>query len=151
MEKEKRDKEMKGAVDRLWQHYFADAGKIRSKAEAREGGSTRRSVQKMQTKAAAEEAACTQEEANAVSRIRGRVDAQRQRRSLGSGASLLLTLGPLGGDFPLWGDLAIFGLSDFQGSGGPKMDQKSVVRGPKMGGGLPPGGPLGGRLPPGGT
>ena len=91
MEKEKRDKEMKGAVDRLCKHYFAEsAGKIRSKAEAREGGSTRRSVQKMQTKAAAEEAACTQEEASAVSRIRGRVDAQRQPRSLGPGASLVM-------------------------------------------------------------
>ena len=34
MEKEKRDKEMKVAVDRLWQHYFAEsAGKRRSKAE----------------------------------------------------------------------------------------------------------------------
>ena len=61
MEKEKRDKEMKVAVDRLWQHYFAEsAGKIRSKAEAREGGSTRRSVRKIQTKAAAEQAASTQ-------------------------------------------------------------------------------------------
>ena len=40
MEKEKRDKEMKGEVDRLWQHYFAESGgKIRSKAEARERGS----------------------------------------------------------------------------------------------------------------
>ena len=34
MEKEKRDKEMKFAVDRLLQYYFAEsAGKIRSKAE----------------------------------------------------------------------------------------------------------------------
>ena len=40
MEKEKRDKEMKVAVGRLWQHYFAEsAGKIRSKAE---GGAGRR-------------------------------------------------------------------------------------------------------------
>ena len=40
MEKEKRDIEMKVAVDRLRQHYFAEsAGKIRSKAE---GGAGRR-------------------------------------------------------------------------------------------------------------
>ena len=52
VEKEKRDKEMKVAVDRLWQHYFAEsAGKIRGKAEAREGGTTRRSVRKKQSKA----------------------------------------------------------------------------------------------------
>ena len=62
MEKEKRDKEMKVAVDRLWQHYFAEsAGKIRSKAEAREGGSTRRSVRKIR---AAEQAASAQEQAD---------------------------------------------------------------------------------------
>ena len=75
------------------EHYVAEsAGKIHGKGEAREGGSTRRGVRKIQTKAAAEQAACTQEQANgrrAVSRIRGRVDAQRQRRSLGSGASLV--------------------------------------------------------------
>ena len=65
MEKEKRDKEMKVAVDRLWQHYVAEsAGKIRGKAEAQEGGTTRRGVRKIQTKAAAEQAACTQEQAN---------------------------------------------------------------------------------------
>ena len=34
MEKEKRDREMKFAVDRLWQYYFAESGgKMRSKAE----------------------------------------------------------------------------------------------------------------------
>ena len=38
VEKEKRDKEMKVAVDRQWQHYFDEsAGKIGGKAEAREG------------------------------------------------------------------------------------------------------------------
>ena len=59
MEKEKRDKEMKAEVDR--QHYFAESGgKIRSKAEAREGGSSRRSVRKIR---AAEQAASTQEQA----------------------------------------------------------------------------------------
>ena len=54
MEKEKGDEEMKVAVDRLWQHYFAEsAGKIRGKGEAREG-STHRSVWKIQSKAAAD-------------------------------------------------------------------------------------------------
>ena len=51
MEKEKRDKEMKVAVDRLWQHYFAEsAGKIRSKAEAREGGTARSKPRRQQSK-----------------------------------------------------------------------------------------------------
>ena len=75
------------------EHYVAESGrKIQGKGDAREGGSTRRGVRKIQTKAAAEQAVCTQEEANgrrAVSRIRGRVDAQRQPRSLGPGASLV--------------------------------------------------------------
>ena len=60
MEKEKRDKETKVGVDRLRQEYLGEsAGKIRGKAEARKGGSTRRSARKIQSKAVAEEAAGT--------------------------------------------------------------------------------------------
>ena len=89
MEKEKRDKEMKVAVDRLWQHYFAEsAGKIRGKAEAREGGTTRISVRKIQTKAAAEQAASTQEQANGTCVLSTRRGRQRGRAATGARSAL---------------------------------------------------------------
>ena len=87
MEKEERDKEMKVEVDRLWQHYFAESGgKIRSKAEAREGGTTRRSVRKMQTKAAAEQAASTQEQADGT-RARAALSSRRGWQMRGRAAT----------------------------------------------------------------